>query len=106
MEITAITWKYAAIAKWHRACFNQDLPYRLIECDGEFVLADSQGKPLAPINNPSDLHELIIVACAECALHSPCTRLCIACGKHLENCCQCRTGGRKDTREMPTLPRE
>jgi hypothetical protein len=101
----ATRWRFEALALWHLERFGQKLPYVLLEKQGEFVLADNQGNPVAPIKDPFELHERIIILCKACGVASPCSQFCIECGRHQENCCQCRLTGLKDTREVPRLPR-
>lgn len=48
-----------------------------------------------------ELHDLILILCAECAVQSPVKQFCIDCARHQESCCQCRG---KETDEMPKLP--
>ena len=93
-----IRWRFEALAAWHYEHFGQSLPYILPESNGDFILSDERGNPIAPVKDAIALHELIVLTCAACGIASPFKNLCIDCAKHQENCCQCRLSRLKDER--------
>ena len=104
LPLEGIRSGFESLAAWHSKLFLRALPYSLLERSGEFVLADSAGKPVSPVAEASGLQKLIRLKCFACGLRSPVGELCYRCGTHPGKCCNCVAAGLKDTHEMPGLP--